>query len=254
MLKRLFLLSVILFTRLALYADPKPFPQNNENTLKLSCAIRDLLPTSYAFVDLGLSNEEIDLFEQVKVLNPMQHNRFGHLERLKEEIPQFLRNLGNKDEELINSASEIINKIVLNVTEAFGKQTAWVSVRAFTPTNEYDRPRWHMDGSYYAPYYGVQYKFATALKGRSTLFFPVDEEGRKVYSPEHMNDREFLSQYFDSKLAESPQLGQGAFFIVGNDKFGALHSEPPIDTPRLFISVLPGQHCEIDELYNSWFP
>lgn len=171
MFKRFFLLSVLLLTQFGLNADNKPFPQNNENALKMWIAIKDLLPTSYAFVDLGLSNEEKDLFDQVMVLNTMQLDRFGHLELLKEEIPQFLRNLGNEDEEVINSAAEVINKIVLNVTEAFGKQTAWVSVRASTPTNEYDMPRWHMDGPYYAPNYGVQYKFATALKGRSTLFF-----------------------------------------------------------------------------------
>jgi hypothetical protein len=125
-----------------------------------------------------------------------------------------------------------------------------------------------MDGRYYSPYhYGTQYKFATALKGNPTLFYPLDPSMRTLYENynqefwkdyiftdieslvEHAEEeRIVLSQMFDVNNAESPKQGERAFFIVGDHRFAALHSEPKINSKRLFISIVPGQECEILEL------
>lgn len=204
-------------------------------------------------MDLELTDVELELFDRLKIENTKQYDRFGNIELMKEEIPQFLREIGNRDERLIGEITDVICKVASNVTRAFEKETSWICVRAFTPTNEYDIPRWHTDGNYYAPFYGVQYKFAATFKGSQTLFYPMSKDMRKVYFENH-NDREFLSKFFEIKDAESVQNGYGAFFIVGNREFGALHSEPKIDTPRLFISVVPGHECEIEELNKKWHP
>ena len=62
------------------------------------------------------------------------------------------------------------------MTKAANKSSAWVAVRAFTPTHEYDMPRWHTDGAFYGlndpyPYPGLVFKFAAVLKGSSTLLY-----------------------------------------------------------------------------------
>ena len=41
-------------------------------------------------------------------------------------------------------------------------------------------------------------------------------------------------------------------FIMGDKTIGAIHSEPKIDESRIFISIVPGSHDQIQELYNRW--
>lgn len=248
--------TLCIFAQLVLYAaDQTNQPMIDQKVvIEMSNALQSLLPKNYALVSLGLTDEELAIFDRMEIKNAANYSRFGNLELMRDEIPQYLREIGNNDEELIQKASDILNKIVMNVMNAFKKQTAWVTVRAFIPTKEYDMPRWHTDGYYYQPFtYGVQYKFAAALKGNQTLFFPMNDEMREVYKS-NCNNREFLSRFFDVKQAETGQIGQGAFFIVGSPRCSALHSEPQINSTRLFISVFPGQECEIQELYERWHP
>lgn len=170
---------------------------------------------------------------------------------MEQELPEFLRLIGNEDEALITAVTAAVSRIVKMVTTVFQKETAWVCMRATTLIDAYNLPRWHTDGSYYSPSYGAQYKFVASLKGKPTLFFPLNEEGRKVYRV-HESDRLFLADYFPVDQAEFAKRGEGAFFIVSASHFSALHSEPPHDEPRLFISILPGHKCEIAELQENW--
>ena len=248
--------------------EPSEFKENYRSFLIFE-DLYDLLETSYAFVDLGLSEEELDLFEKVYVNAKTEYDRFGNLHLLKEEIPQYLRKIGNTDEVLIESMTKTLVKIVSEITCAFGKQTAWVLIRSAVPTNEFDTPRWHMDSYYNQPYYGVQYKFAVALKGNPTLFYLLDPEQRNLFRENErrfwqsvrgvdFNDEKFdylyeenrilLSQMYDVKDSVSPQRGFGALFLAGDARYSALHSEPKMEAPRLFLAIVPGQECEIEEL------
>lgn len=162
--------------------------------------------------------------------------------------------IGNNDDKISRNVTEILYKLISDVVLTSQKHTAWVCVRASLPKDKFDMPRWHTDGTYYSPRDSLQYKFAAALKGSQTLFLPMNDEMRNLYEENYTN-REFLSRLFDSKKAECAQRGQGAFFLVGNPKIAALHSEPCIHAPRLFISVLPGNQSEIEELDHRWnFP
>jgi hypothetical protein len=42
------------------------------------------------------------------------------------------------------------------------------------------------------------------------------------------------------------------FYNVPDGDGGALHSEPKINEPRLFISILPSSKENIEELKNRW--
>lgn len=50
------------------------------------------------------------------------------------------------------------------------------------------------------------------------------------------------------------QIGDGVVFIVGDEDFSAVHSESPIYSDRLFISIVPGTKKQIQELYDKWNP
>jgi len=213
---------------------------------------------SFTYVDLELTSNEIDLLEKLKFQEDMgdHYGRFGNLHLIRDELPEFLRRIGNDDEEVIQAVADIINRTVQNVVKASNKNSAWVTVRAFTPDDEYDIPRWHIDGQYYGlmspyPYPDLVFKFAAVLKGPSTLLYNLPDDMREIFNS-HWDDRLFLSELLDLNQAESPAKGQGVFFIVSDKEIGAVHSEPKIDENRLFFSILIGDESEINELYESW--
>lgn len=214
-------------------------------------------------MDLRLTDDELDLidqlqFNQLSVDVSVQYDRFGNLHLLEDELPAFLKSIGNNDESVVGVITDIISRSVQNLVKASNKNSAWVCVRASTPTTAFDIPRWHIDGAYYGlngpyPYPGLVFKFAATLKGSSTLLYklPIDQQDLFI---SHWNDRAFLSEFLDLSKAVSPEKGEGVFFIVANDKLGAIHSEPKMHENRLFFSVLMGDKSEIDELNLRWHP
>jgi len=208
---------------------------------------------NFAFVNLGIPDEDLQLMSQFKVKFSREYSRFGDLELLENELSDFLRIGGENDEELIQKITKLIIKTTYQVKNVAGKETAWICVRLSTPNHHYDMPRWHHDGYYYSPYSGFVFKFAMVLKGNSTLFCQLSKELRDILELNH-NNREFLSHLLEDSKIETPKPGEGSFFIVGDQNSAAIHSEPKIDGERLFFSVLPGNESEIKELYEKWFP
>jgi hypothetical protein len=218
---------------------------------------------SFACIDLRLTNREIELIDQLKFKQlpegaSVQYDRFGDLHLLKDELPDFLKSIGNDDNDVIEAVAEVISRTVQNTVSASNKDSAWVCVRASTPTTAFDIPRWHMDGAYYGfngpyPYPGLVFKFAATLKGSSTLLYKLPHDQRDIFIT-HWDDRTFLSEFLDLNKVESPKKGEGVFFIVAEDKMGAIHSEPIMHDNRLFFSILIGDKSEIDELYSWWHP
>jgi hypothetical protein len=206
---------------------------------------------TFSFVDLGLAKQDLELINGFKVESSAQYNCFGNLGLLQDELPVFLRRIGTNDEQLIQKITQIIFEVASRVRLASDKETAWVCVRASTSSPMFDMSRWHWDGYYYFPYSGFAFKFAMVLKGNPTLFCQVTNDLRKTVQI-HFNDREFLSNLLDKSFIESPHMGQGAFFIVGDKNSAAVHSEPKMDGERLFLSVLPGNENEISELKARW--
>lgn len=219
--------------------------------------------TSFTYVDLELTDDEWSLIEKLKFDNleletTQQYDRFGNLHLLKDELPIFLREIGNDDEEVIQAVTEIITRLTDDITKGSNKKSAWVCIRASTPNHDFDIPRWHTDGQYFGlngpyPYPGIVFKFGAVLKGPSTLLYNLPEDMREIFNS-NWDDRLFLSELLDLNAAESPKKGQGVFFIVADEKIGAVHSEPKMDENRLFFSVLVGDDSEIEELYTGWHP
>jgi hypothetical protein len=214
--------------------------------------------SSFIYVDLGLTKQELFLIHELKFnkIAPeatLQYNRFGNLSLLKEEVPEFLMSLGDNRPEETKLLAEMIEKITAHVIQAARKNSAWICLRASTPTHAFDTPRWHTDGAYFG--LGTpsesSLKFVTVLTGNPTLLYPLPDDLRDEFYA-HRMDREFLNKLVDKKKVESPKEGQGVFFLVGNSQKGAIHSEPKMSENRLFLSILPGDDFEIDELYLRW--
>jgi hypothetical protein len=216
---------------------------------------------SFVYVNLGITNNELELierlkFDHLKAGETVQYDRFGELQLLEQELPYFLKNIGDNDELVINATTKVIARLVQQVVNASNKNTAWVCVRASTPTPTFDIPRWHIDGQYYGfnrPSTELVFKFAAALKGNSTLLYDLPANQRDLFFA-NMDNRNFLSEFLDLNKAESPKKGEGVFFIVANKDMGAVHSEPKIQENRLFFSILVGDESDIEELYLRWHP
>lgn len=141
--------------------------------MDLKSYLDEITKNSYAFVPLGISDEELGIFDNIVCKDCKQYNRYGNLDLIREDFPQFLRSIGNNDGELIQKATDIICKLISNIVKAFGKQTADVCVQSYVPNHNYDIPHWHMDGSYYNTHNNMQLKFGVALKGRQTMFYQL---------------------------------------------------------------------------------
>lgn len=230
-----------------------------EITKKISTLGPDI---NFTYVDLGITEAEWLLIEKLKFDNiddgTRQYSRFGKLHLLKGELPTFLREIGNDDEQVIEAVTETISRIAYDIVKGSNKESAWICVRASTPNPEFDTPRWHIDGQYYGihgpyPYPEIVFKFAAVLKGPPTLLYNLSADAREIFNS-NWNDRNFLSKLLDLNQAESPKKGQGVLFVVADQKIGGVHSEPKMDENRLFFSILIGNESEIDELYSRWHP
>jgi hypothetical protein len=227
---------------------------------QIQTAIKALGPDSpFVYFDLQLSEHEIKSLKNLKINATTEYNNYGNLKGLESESNDFIKSLGEKNEETAKITSQIIVRIVNEIIQASEKETAWVALRAFTPTASWNVPRWHTDGYYYAPRTGDLYKFAISLKGSLTLFYQLPADRREEFSDlqrkgteQNEYNRQALADLLGcSKEAISvAQPHQGAIFIVGSGN-AAVHSEPPIDEQRLFLSVLPGSQTQIKEWENQ---
>jgi hypothetical protein len=161
-----------------------------------------------------------------------------------------------------------------------GCNSYWITIRATTESDEWDIPRWHMDGNYFQANENGAIKLATVFTGHGTIFQEDGDAARTIYG----NHQNHLQTLFKSRKAENvmeneddhwynledelrPQLGEAlahlpiaspgpgeyAVFRVGSPPpNAAVHSEPPTHEDRIFISVLPGTEAQVRELAQRW--
>lgn len=206
--------------------------------------------------DIGLSQEEINNLNNMRIDTPSVYDNFGKLDHLINELDGFVKSLNKNNANLSKLISILINKLVNDIVLGFQKETAWVTIRSSIATNLWDSPRWHTDGYYYSPYIGAQYKVSFTLKGPASLFYPLPYDLRQKFNSLQFDpeNREKIANMLETSQAISAiAQRQGTIYIVGTN-YAAVHSEPPIHEERLFLSIVPGSKSEIQELYNNWHP
>lgn len=224
----------------------------------------------FIIFDLNFDKNETTCLLELNINTTSEYNNYGNLENLDSGIKDFIFSLGNNLEKS-EFASSIITKLIHNLSFAAKKGSACVFMKSALPNDLFDMPRWHIDGRFFSlKSDSLQYKIVTTLKGDSTLFYPVDDKAREEFNAIHTNNlnsirnqdgsveyekllrvseenRKVLASKLDLANAISNQEGQAAIFVVGSD-FAAIHSEPAIKSPRLFLSILPATKEEAEEL------
>ena len=154
----------------------------------------------------------------------------------------------------------------------------WLTIRATRATNEFDTPRWHTDQEFFdsegEP--KVHWKLCTTLVGPGTLFLSDGTKAREVQKKERLDIRNseagshqcqaircigcagmqevvrlLLAGELRGFKVVQAAAGECAFLKVG-DENGAMHSEPPSHTDRVFVNVVPGTELELRRLASRW--
>jgi hypothetical protein len=204
----------------------------------------------FSFVNLELSNYEIKLFDIINIINDLDYNRFGNLKLLKKELIDYFKKVCNNDITLIKEVVNIICRIIDKNIKKLNKETGWITIRSSLPNDEFDIPRWHMDGCYFEPFNENNIKFIFVLKGPQTLLYDDNQKIRNLVK--NNEDRDFLSNNINLENSIKINKGYGVLFITGDNNIAAIHSEPPIKEQRLFISIVFGSQEQINNLDLRW--
>lgn len=204
------------------------------------------LDASLSYFDLNMTAAERKAVEKLKITKYTGHTNY-QLAELEKETAAFLEMQGNSAG-VSKTIGNMIERLARQTAQLFGKEEAWVDLRASLPNKEYDVPRWHIDGYYFQNPDKELHKVALALKGTATLFNTAagkDKEDfvdalRRGPRMEEMEHRRLLHGMLDPALTEVPPAHHGAVFVAGSEARAAIHSEPPMPTERLFISIVPG--------------
>lgn len=233
---------------------------------------------------IKFTQTETEAISKLSITKKDYFDYYGDLNSL--DFKNFFSKVGENDLKNIKVIEKIIKKVTRKVLSGAslepkfgsGMDHFWMSVRVTMPNNLFDIPRWHYDGTYFSNI-DEQAKFAMVLKGPGTLFIKkskkvmesfdkiqdklrkdllelnknligssdfktqfenqvkTDEKYRPIYAKE-------LSKYKIKQLKNN----QGVVFWGGkNNNTRALHSEPKMDQPRIFISILPGTKAMVKE-------
>lgn len=227
----------------------------------------------YVNFDLELTDEEKALFQRfdLSYFGQLEHrfqefNDYGDTSLLEESLRIYLTKLGQNPPQDIIMAANVMTRISQKALRYFETTHGWICLRPSLPNQDFQLPRWHRDGYFYSPYEDPQAKMVMALKGPPTLFYEATEEQRATMeaydnaapklSPRMTKLKEYRAyqegvrkqladKVFDRSHAVTATAGHGTIFTVG--KNGAIHSEPDMNVPRLFFSILPGTAEQITE-------
>jgi hypothetical protein len=221
----------------------------------------------YAYFELGLSDKERDLFQNLNIALAQEYVSYGIEKNFEQELIEFINKIGsfyddngivreyqtslNKD--IAHAAAQCITKIILDVLRGSKQETALIKVRSFLPTHEFDMARWHIDKSRQAS----THRFTIALKGHGTLFYDISADTKEKFFA--IQGREKNMSELRKKLAalledethiSKPPASQGAVFMV-NSKDGAVHSEPVINEIRLLLAITPHSKAAFDTMLEN---
>lgn len=212
---------------------------------------------SFVHFSLGIDKEDAARLGALNVSREDTYDNFGAGDKVQDETAQFLEALGNSKEEAAHAAG-VINGLVEETLRAFGAEAAWVAVRATLPNSDFEIPRWHQDGVFFESENGEQKKVAFAVKGAPTLFNGTGGKLRDAFreasrrkEDDTPESRLEVAALLDPAQTEQAKAGQGSVFVAGSDR-SAVHSEPSMKDPRIFVSVLPGTKEQIEELRERW--
>jgi len=221
---------------------------------------------------LNFTDHEIKCIKSFNISKTKSYDYMGNKNDMK-NINIFLSKIGINNKDSITILEKIIMKILDNVLSAFDTDYYWISIRITLPNNDFNIPRWHKDGIFFINYKTTKSpKFATVLKGPGTLLIKNTKKVNQIYNDieQQINDdlnklknrtkynhiqisykyRPILAEALKNSKVIQPTNNECVIFHpqINSLNEGAIHSEPKMDSPRLFISILPGSKKDIYEL------
>ncbi|MFZ2804153.1 MAG: hypothetical protein WA001_02940 [Patescibacteria group bacterium] len=224
--------------------------------------------------EVKLTAKEKKAVEKIEIEKELpQLNYYGPAdEALVEELHAYLGQLEGNSEEVISAVSGLIARVAHGMQKDFKKGSCWTMVRVSLPNADFDIPRWHQDGNYVKPAGGiVAYKLVFTVKGARSRFAEIAEaekykelegEASKNYTDYRFHNgnqkeyekkgREIREKLLPTVTETKPiDENQAVIYRVGDDE-AKVHSEPPMDAPRIFMSVVTGSPEEIQEFKKRW--
>ena len=244
-----------------------PNPQLTPENISEYLEARNTTKSAFQIFHIDYTQEEKDAIHNFNVKNAGNYKDYNYYgsKLNKKDVKEFLEKLGDNSKKEINLITEIIFKLLSNITKGYKKDYYWISIRIVDLSHDFDIPRWHIDGKYFGEKL-IQSKFVTVVKGPGTLlkdntldikkvFHPIRDEFLKEIRgvPNGTDEWTKINNKYREKFAhelqpfETKQLtnDDGVIFFAG-DENSAIHSEPKMDKQRMFISILPGTKEDIE--------
>ncbi len=236
---------------------------------QLSHALLQLTHVPFYSFHTGVTQDDARLLRTVGVATQCQYNNFGNLDSLHSTIVAALEEQGQSEAEGAEVFIGTICRIVPAIVRAFHAETAWITLRSFPPTSQYEA-RWHQDGIYFTEPEDprVQHKAVFTLNRAGTLFgnLPIDAHAAFAETEEALSraygvgdagaaaslQRRLNAMMPHENIIQSQATFEGVLFNVGDPERAAVHSEPFIESPGWFISVVPGSGQQVASLKRRW--
>jgi len=223
-------------------------------------------PSSINLIDINYSDTDRLLIDRIDVKKHETFDFFGWVDpsNTMHGIKEFINNIGD-NHTISDSLIRLIGWITRSVIIGAGKKNhIWLTIRSIIPNHNYDEQRWHIDGRFYNSDDTnelFQYKFITVMKGAGTYLLDLKDNERKVFI-DKLHSKQYRDDYKQNRTdlhimyKDYPRLeltnDQGIVLIVGGDgSYSTIHSEPPQNQPRLFLSILTGTESEIKQWYKK---
>jgi hypothetical protein len=238
----------------------------------------------FRLFNIEYTNDENKCIEKYVLEKSKTYQHMGSLDSLN-GLNNFLSQIGSNKTVIINKMEKIIIRLLKKVLLGYEMEYFWLSIRVTMPNTHYDLPRWHKDGKFFINSNMESSKFVTVLKGPGTLLIKSNKKNNKTYKtiytkmrkeqdkyPYNIEDTKeqqdvnlkqqhnisnnyrhiFADKFKNEKIIQVKNNEGLIFFTSDNDNNGAIHSEPKLSTPRMFISILPGTKENIEELKQRW--
>lgn len=185
----------------------------------------------------------------IKVISGDTFDYVGKFDNtLIETMISFLHDCTTGD---VDQFKQLRDNIEIFLRRSTTAKATWITIRLWKGHKQFpcfDTPRWHRDGPMFMN--GNSEKYAVALLGPDTML--LDESGLDI-------SKETMEKTYDEKAVlfrdvNRIVLEEHQIFQFSCMKDCPVHSEPRIDSNRIFISCVPGTEEQIRDLcrIRSW--
>jgi hypothetical protein len=180
------------------------------------------------------------------------------------DLYDFLNTCGKNTPENITILDLVIKNITNIVMNGYEMPSYWLTIRVSKPTVMWNLPRWHYDGNWFGrtKERTIVSKFATTLKGAGTLLNKTNEDQREHFinidascnnlypDPISIDRRTFMNDNIQGTRTQL-KYNEGVIFFAGDKYKSGIHSEPPMNESRFFLSIVPGSKNEVESRFKN---